>query len=1101
MSCRYSSNGSLPLFFLFLKYGSTFANIVDLYGYNWVVAMPGESHAKSCQRIGLHITEVRDIEWNRTIYENVVNGLHFQNDSLIAIGVQHCCIPGLWCGPSGCFTSSYNEQFSNYGWLSNDYENFPVFSCKSYDLETIALIDTVSIHQNALVTISGYNFDNDGNNIKVSVSGEQCTNIEMCSDVCQSCAIDPCPKDSICLIGKYTENCFIYCAGINDKSCPCNTFCEKELVSLYTRLGPIAIPVHLCTPNSFLTYTNYNTDVCSKYDNGLDELQCVLSQEKQYLQHKYYENSNSNSNNNNQTTIISNIYKMSTLEPVSVNCPTSISYEIRSQQTPFTYKIFKLKSNIYAKMDFESKIIQSGYRSSVSYVDDYPVETYDFRFPFIYFGNLIKKFAINPNGAIHLSPIPRCNGEYNSITCIVYATFTNVISLWASDWDPGHLHMEGGSFTEVRVLEQTEGDGTVVTGIDTSAVHVLFRNVFKYVEFGLSFDPTKHNTFSTSLYSDSSIRMRYHSVHDQALSTDIFGLWAARASQEDHHAYNRYHEENITRTHINITDDIIFCKVSTVACILNACVYPGGTLKLKWNGTNDTCVALGKDVHTAVVCEWMGGVSRTNATWDKNQDQDQDKNFLDGDGNGNGGSNILSCAVPILPLESTSIISVELKIHILSSNDNDDDDYVEINNESPDKKAVHGIYQDRVTGEIARSHLMVRYIVIADHTSASSTSTMECGCNALDNTYGGGGSSSSGSSMTMTTATCDSCHVCGGRNRTVDCNGDCHGVAYTDSCDKCSGGLSDRVPVDSCDFPQGLSNLNLNLFPEAIVLLVMMFLVTLAFSTALYIFRLSLSSLPFLNHVEGGGRGGALGLGLERLTRLSRGLTEDELRSIGEYLYRPNDNTDTMAVAAAAVINFNDNSIECPICLVEILIGDECRKLPVPCGHIFHKACIDIWFHNNTSCPMCKRSVRTMLAPDTSSRGRAGNNAAAAGDRDRDTIDDSEGSVGLGDLMRRLDFISFGREQLTRTGTMTGTGATGAITAAEISHSTYSRSQTLPIEERGITLMVLGGSRHNNRNSTSTGTSGGGGRTILREGDDDMSEDSQRSLMSSELNR
>lgn len=44
----------------------------------------------------------------------------------------------------------------------------------------------------------------------------------------------------------------------------------------------------------------------------------------------------------------------------------------------------------------------------------------------------------------------------------------------------------------------------------------------------------------------------------------------------------------------------------------------------------------------------------------------------------------------------------------------------------------------------------------------------------------------------------------------------------------------------------------------------------------------------------------------------------------------------------------------CPICLDTYSVGEKVRQLP--CAHMFHASCIDIWFLNSAaSCPLCKR--------------------------------------------------------------------------------------------------------------------------------------------------
>ncbi|XP_026194218.1 E3 ubiquitin-protein ligase SIS3 [Cyclospora cayetanensis] len=46
----------------------------------------------------------------------------------------------------------------------------------------------------------------------------------------------------------------------------------------------------------------------------------------------------------------------------------------------------------------------------------------------------------------------------------------------------------------------------------------------------------------------------------------------------------------------------------------------------------------------------------------------------------------------------------------------------------------------------------------------------------------------------------------------------------------------------------------------------------------------------------------------------------------------------------------------CSICLEEFVRND-CVRVLQPCGHIFHKSCIDIWLLRNAVCPNCKSPI------------------------------------------------------------------------------------------------------------------------------------------------
>lgn len=46
----------------------------------------------------------------------------------------------------------------------------------------------------------------------------------------------------------------------------------------------------------------------------------------------------------------------------------------------------------------------------------------------------------------------------------------------------------------------------------------------------------------------------------------------------------------------------------------------------------------------------------------------------------------------------------------------------------------------------------------------------------------------------------------------------------------------------------------------------------------------------------------------------------------------------------------------CPICLEEIVIGEEFKKLP-NCSHVFHKVCINLWLMRSNCCAVCNQQV------------------------------------------------------------------------------------------------------------------------------------------------
>ena len=69
-----------------------------------------------------------------------------------------------------------------------------------------------------------------------------------------------------------------------------------------------------------------------------------------------------------------------------------------------------------------------------------------------------------------------------------------------------------------------------------------------------------------------------------------------------------------------------------------------------------------------------------------------------------------------------------------------------------------------------------------------------------------------------------------------------------------------------------------------------------------------------------------------------------------------NENTEIMNG-----ISLPENS-RCSICQDSIIPADVCRKL-IPCGHTYHKNCIDQWFNRSVVCPTCRHDIREPTLP------------------------------------------------------------------------------------------------------------------------------------------
>ena len=46
---------------------------------------------------------------------------------------------------------------------------------------------------------------------------------------------------------------------------------------------------------------------------------------------------------------------------------------------------------------------------------------------------------------------------------------------------------------------------------------------------------------------------------------------------------------------------------------------------------------------------------------------------------------------------------------------------------------------------------------------------------------------------------------------------------------------------------------------------------------------------------------------------------------------------------------------DCSVCLDPLLVGAEMRALP--CGHTYHRKCVDKWLIRRRKCPLCKLDI------------------------------------------------------------------------------------------------------------------------------------------------
>ncbi|KAI3793557.1 hypothetical protein L1987_36176 [Smallanthus sonchifolius] len=104
---------------------------------------------------------------------------------------------------------------------------------------------------------------------------------------------------------------------------------------------------------------------------------------------------------------------------------------------------------------------------------------------------------------------------------------------------------------------------------------------------------------------------------------------------------------------------------------------------------------------------------------------------------------------------------------------------------------------------------------------------------------------------------------------------------------------------------------------------------------------------------------------MRRATVTSRGLDSSVIETFPTFVY-----------SSVKGFKIGKGALECAVCLNEYEDEETLRLIP-KCDHVFHPECIDAWFENHVTCPVC----RANLVPDS-------------GDEHHQTVGVGEGSDG-----------------------------------------------------------------------------------------------------------
>jgi hypothetical protein len=402
--------------------------IVEFNQLKWVLSPSSISHSEACLFNNLYPTSPSDdISWSPDIMETVTTALGKTVMSK-PYGVNGCCVPSLFCEADECFTQSLGSHYFNYESV-HSISSHTVYTCNGTSLgdESGRISITKVTAVQGKVSLAGDLFGSDSSLIDATVDGKPCYDKEMCNSACKQCSrfSHSCPKDSVCLTVRDVSSCFMYCGGPTDASCPCGTTCQG--VRVYVGDNSY-LSTNFCAPKDL--------DCPSYLEAG--QLECMSPRTYSWASdlqpHVHLNISLAVGSDADKTTLshapdtckanqdcfdksayssdscISGIcqYDFAQRSAAETEIMGSTYPAITDRNTRFTYVSF-IATGMQAEQDiFEGKVRLDGKLSSVSRVDDAPVDHQELDFAFRYFGNTVEDLNINPNGLISLPPFTEC---------------------------------------------------------------------------------------------------------------------------------------------------------------------------------------------------------------------------------------------------------------------------------------------------------------------------------------------------------------------------------------------------------------------------------------------------------------------------------------------------------------------------------------------------------------------------------------------------------------------------------------------------------------------------------------------------------------------
>ena len=838
--------GSLLLFVL-AAVGSCVklvSGINDVNNIRFVIAplgTNGVSHSTSCGHYGMDPAEPGNgvLEWNETLLARVA-----ANMSYTSIGKVGCCARSAWCDRDTreCFSTGFGSGgYENLGWkgpvasMANTRLGLksvaPVYMCVpkptplvgngSAPLPPLRVDVARVINSGARVEILGRNFGKDPSVIKIFTGDHRCTDIQICSSVCQTCSSDDdCGYDEECLKlsgsrGVCLKPCKFTASGL-DKQCPCETECRRLFTdgrykrfcmnkNVYTiadicskpvdsRLtgqvdSKVSCAVHslhrVCPSNAPFSLAPGLDSMLSNVSISIDGVWANADGSNVLTMTDCGVDADCDDNDPctvDSCTVSSGGEKCcehnasqfcqvgSILPPSQRELSSDFYVMVDSNRDDPSVPTKELFGSNAAPPDAGAALEANGFkRLSASDVDDSPLEEVEmsFDFPYLLGYQSFQKIYPSPNGAIQFQSTSPCGSSFSSYTCGLSNAYYNLLAPLVTDFNP--------KFTRhAQILAKTEATRT----------DVVFLNLPVYRAGGYV-PKAPHYTFMASLYKDGTVQFFYLDVTLPVEHTpQMLGMRGLHLHGNDI-LLNGIGGADSIRTGAVVT----FCPTANFACMDTVCGASG--TRIRFSLFRPLSCGNGDLINTAALqCDFEGWKSTATYASDGGNNHWVECSVPSGTNNAN------ATAAPNTT-NATGTVATPFGNERLPN-----ETYLSVSLETTDgvKINFHGARKS-LNGSLSAHPLVFKVDNRAGSNSqCSGIPVPQCNSCQIDGPEGEGKDCS---------GTCfggaieDACGACTGGSTNVevdqalDCAGVCHGTAEIDACGTCAGGSTGKVPVQS----------------------------------------------------------------------------------------------------------------------------------------------------------------------------------------------------------------------------------------------------------------------------------------------------------------